>query len=84
MRQEYIDRRTLTLADYIIKTGSTVRQTANNFNISKSTVHKDITTRLSELSPATFKKVNRVLQHNKAERHLRGGQATKDKYKNKK
>ncbi|MBR5527867.1 MAG: sporulation transcriptional regulator SpoIIID [Clostridia bacterium] len=74
------DRRTLILADYIIQNGATVRCAAKEFSISKSTVHKDVTSRLKELSPSKFELVARVLEQNKAERHLRGGEATKEKY----
>lgn len=82
MRQEYIDRRTCELANYIAKTGATVRQTAKNYGVSKSTVHKDITERLYEIDRPLYKRVNSILQKNKAERHLRGGQATRQKYRN--
>lgn len=81
MRQEYIDRRTEELANYIVKTGATVRHTARAFGISKSTVHKDITERLYEIDRPLYKRVSRVLQKNKAERHIRGGQATREKYR---
>lgn len=68
------------LAEYIIRTNCTVRQAAKHFNISKSTVHKDVTDRLKEVNADYYKNVCRVLQKNKAERHLRGGLATKNKY----
>ncbi len=68
------------LADYIIANGATVRCAAKEFSVSKSTVHKDVTTRLKEISPIKHALVAQVLCHNKAERHLRGGEATKEKY----
>ncbi len=74
------DERTLTLAKYISETGSTVRDTAKHFGLSKSTVHKDITTRLPEISEEIYETVRVILDRNKAERHLRGGLATKQKY----
>ncbi len=68
------------LADYIAETGDTVRGAALRFGISKSTVHKDITEKLEKVSPAMFREVQSILQKNKSERHLRGGEATKQKY----
>ena len=68
------------LGEYIINTGATVRETAKKFSISKSTVHKDVTERLYNKNRQLFKKVKLVLDKNKAERHLRGGEATKQKY----
>ncbi len=75
----YKDRCEL-LADYIIKTGSTVRQTAGVFGISKSTVHKDVTQKLQTVNRTKYLKVKKVIDKNKAERHIRGGIATKMKY----
>lgn len=75
-----VDKRCILLGEYIYETKSTVRQTAKKFGISKSTVHIDVTKRLSKISPALAKKVNSVLQENKAQRHIRGGKATKEKY----
>ncbi len=72
------------MAMYIIQTGETVRQTALVFNISKSTVHKDLTTKLKYENLQLYKEVNKVLQHNKQVRHIRGGMATRLKYHNKK
>ena len=77
---EFADKRTVMLADYIIANGATVRNAAKEFSVSKSTVHKDVTTRLKEISPTKYALVARVLCRNKAERHLRGGEATKEKY----
>lgn len=68
------------LADHILETGCTVRAAAVYFGISKSTVHKDVTVRLRYVSPALYKEVKGVLDKNKAERHLRGGEATRKKY----
>ena len=75
--------RCLALADHIIATGETVRQTAARFGKSKSTVHKDVTERLRVFDRARWTKVRRVLETNRAERHIRGGEATKRKYKDK-
>ncbi len=79
--KDYIEERVLELANYIIETNSTVRATANKFRVSKSTVHKDVTERLLEINPALAHEVKEVLDNNKAERHLRGGMATREKYK---
>jgi putative DeoR family transcriptional regulator (stage III sporulation protein D) len=70
------------LAVYICDTGATVRAAAKKFGISKSTVHKDVTTRLREVDKNLFEKTAGILKKNKDERHLRGGAATKAKYKN--
>ena len=75
-----IERRTVALAEYIIDTGGTVRAAAARFGISKSTVHKDITERLRQSHPQLWREVKAVLEKNKAERHLRGGEATRIKY----
>jgi putative DeoR family transcriptional regulator (stage III sporulation protein D) len=81
--KDYIEERVLELANYILETGSTVRAAAVKFRISKSTVHKDITERLHEINPALAAQVKTVLDNNKAERHIRGGMATKEKYQHK-
>ena len=78
--KDYIEERVLELARYIIDTNSTVRAAAKKFRISKSTVHKDITERLLEINPALAAQVKQVLENNKAERHIRGGLATREKY----
>lgn len=78
--QEYIEKRVMEICEYIIETGATVRQAAAQFGVSKSTVHKDLTERLPELNKEQFEKVKAVLDNNKAERHLRGGEATRQKY----
>ncbi len=74
------DDRPKLLAEYLIEHQSTVRATAKVFGISKSTVHKDITYRLKRSDKRLYSEVERVLMKNKAERHLRGGNATKLKY----
>ena len=78
--QEYIEKRVVEVCDYMIATGATVRQAANRFGVSKSTVHKDLTERLPELDKNRYEQVKHVLENNKAERHLRGGEATRQKY----
>ena len=78
--QEHIRERVLTLSNYIIESGATVRQTAHKYGISKSTVHKDVTERLPQLSEVTAARVRSILDQNKAQRHLRGGEATRQKY----
>ncbi len=79
-----IEERAKILATYIIETKSTVRQTAKKFNVSKSTVHKDISERLEKVNPSLATQAKRVLEINKSERHIRGGMATKLKYETKK
>ena len=71
------------LGEYIIDTGATVRATAKVFKISKSTVHKDVTERLYNINRELYRQVDTVLQKNKSERHIRGGLATRRKYKGK-
>lgn len=82
--KDYIEERVLELAAYVIETQTTVRGAAKHFKISKSTVHKDLTERLTELNPSLAGEVKHVLDNNKAERHIRGGMATKRKYKSRK
>ena len=77
-----VDERSVRLAMYICDTGATVRAAAKKFGISKSTVHKDVTTRLREVDKNLYEKTAGILKKNKDERHLRGGAATKAKYKN--
>ena len=79
--KDYIEERVLELARYIVETGATVRSTAAKFRVSKSTVHKDITERLETVSPELYAKVRDLLELNKAERHIRGGMATRDKFR---
>ncbi len=76
----YIEKRAIEIGTYIIASNATVRQTAGRFGISKSTVHKDVSERLSEINPVLAAEVRKVLNVNKAERHIRGGMATKEKY----
>ena len=76
----YVEERAIELAEYIIENKATVRLTAKKFGISKSTVHKDVSQRLQDLSPALYIQVKEILDYNKAQRHLRGGIATKNKY----
>ena len=76
-----IEKRVMAAAEYIAETGATVRQTARMLGVSKSTVHKDMETRLKQLSEPLFQEVTAVFAKNKAERHLRGGEATRKKYK---
>ena len=79
--KDYIEERTLEIAKYILNEGATVRQAAGIFGVSKSTVHKDVTERLPKINPLIATEVKQVLETNKAERHIRGGKATKLKYK---
>ena len=75
-----IERRACELAVYIIETQSTVRAAAKKFGVSKSTVHKDLSDRLPQYNRALYLQVKAVLEQNKAERHIRGGLATREKY----
>lgn len=75
-----INERCECLANYLVENKSTVRETAKKFGISKSTVHKDITEKLSRVNKNLFLQVQSILQKNKLERHIRGGEATKKKY----
>ena len=83
MRGISIEERAIRLAHYIIDSKDTVRGAAKMFGISKSTVHKDVSERLSKINPALAGEVRKILDENKAERHLRGGMATKLKYQEK-
>ncbi|AOT70061.1 sporulation transcriptional regulator SpoIIID [Geosporobacter ferrireducens] len=80
--KDYIEERAMEIAEYIINQKATVRQTAKVFGVSKSTVHKDVTERLPKINPLVANQVKRILDKNKAERHIRGGKATKLKYRN--
>ncbi|MCL2816983.1 MAG: sporulation transcriptional regulator SpoIIID [Clostridiales bacterium] len=82
--QDYIQKRVLEISDYILESQATVRQTATVFGVSKSTVHKDVTERLPQINEMVALRVRDILDNNKAERHLRGGEATKKKYKTQK
>ncbi len=76
-----VSERAIILGEYILDTGATVRAAAKVFKISKSTVHKDVTERLSHDNPQLYRQVKAVLEKNKKERHIRGGMATRKKYK---
>ncbi|MGI6567548.1 MAG: sporulation transcriptional regulator SpoIIID [Firmicutes bacterium] len=81
--RDYIRQRVLEIGTYIIDTKATVRQAASVFGVSKSTVHKDVTERLPRVNEELAVQVKKVLEVNKAERHIRGGEATKKKYRKK-
>lgn len=81
--KDYIEERTIELANYIIENGATVRDAAKQFGVSKSTVHKDVGIRLEKINKCLYVKVKAVLETNKSERHIRGGNATREKYKKK-
>lgn len=76
----YIEERAMAIASYIIDEEATVRQAAKKFGVSKSTVHKDVSERLMYINKNLAREVRKVLDVNKAERHIRGGMATKEKY----
>ncbi len=76
-----VEERAVELGEYIIKSKSTVRNAAKKFGVSKSTVHKDVSERLKYVNPNLYKEVKTILELNKAQRHIRGGMATKRKYK---
>lgn len=76
----YIEQRAIEVAEFIVKSNATVRETAKKFGISKSTVHKDITERLLKINPKLAMAARKVLEVNKSERHIRGGMATRKKY----
>ncbi len=77
---DYIEERTILFARYIIENRATVRQTAKKYNISKSTVHKDVAYRLEKINPTLYKIVREILDNNRETRHIRGGIATREKY----
>ena len=76
-----LEKRAVQLAQYIVENSATVRAAAKKYGVSKSTVHKDITERLRYISPALYAQAKAVLEKNKSERHLRGGEATRIKYR---
>ena len=80
MNCAYSRERCENLAEYVIETGATVRNTAQHFGISKSTVHKDLSQKLRHLNPSLYSSVKEILDLNKSERHIRGGEATRQKY----
>ena len=77
-----VEQRAVELAEYIIENQTTVRAAAKKFGVSKSTVHMDVAERLKKLNPSLYNEVREVLDINKAERHIRGGLATKQKFLN--
>lgn len=79
--KELAQDRAVVLGEYMLDTGATVRATARMFSVSKSTVHKDVTERLRHSNPQLYREVKKVLEKNKEERHIRGGMATRRKYK---
>lgn len=80
MKRE-VQTRVTEAAKHILKTGATVRACAEVFGVSKTTIHKDMRERLPELSPSMARRVDAVLRKNRDERHIRGGQATREKYR---
>ena len=80
---ELVEKRAQTLAEYIVETKATVRAAAKRFDVSTSTVHTDVSLRLKEIDHDLYERVRVVLDENKAERHIRGGNATKEKYRKK-
>ena len=78
--KKYMEERVIESATYIIEHNATVRQTAKQFGVSKSTVHKDVTDRLEHINPSLAARARVILDINKSERHIRGGLATKEKY----
>ena len=79
-KHKQIEERAVEVANYIIENNATVRETAKKFGISKSTVHKDVTERLGRIDPLLASQARKILEINKAERHIRGGMATREKY----
>ncbi|HEY8465030.1 MAG TPA: sporulation transcriptional regulator SpoIIID [Bacillota bacterium] len=80
--KDYIQKRVMDLSCFIAERKATVRQAARHFGVSKSTVHKDVTERLPDINVELAVEVKHILEINKAERHIRGGEATKKKYRN--
>ncbi len=78
--QSYIEQRVMEISSYILESKATVRQVAKIFGVSKSTVHKDVTERLPQINPSYAGEIKKILEQNKLERHIRGGEATKKKY----
>lgn len=76
-----MEARACDLAEHLLANNTTVRAAAKQFGVSKSTVHKDLTERLEKINPALYQQVRQLLDRNKAERHIRGGMATRRKYK---
>ena len=80
MMTDTIEQRACELAVYLIETGATIRSAAQYFGVSKSTVHKDLSQRLPQCNKILYSQVRQILENNKAQRHIRGGMATKQKY----
>lgn len=78
--REDVHLRVMQAAEHILETGATVRACAVQFGVSKTTIHKDVTERLKQIDPDLAARTQRVLEHNKRERHIRGGRATREKY----
>ena len=76
----YIEKRAVEIGTYIVEKSATVRQAAKNFGVSKSTVHKDLTERLEDISKSLYDEVQMILNKNKEERAMRGGMSTRQKY----
>lgn len=76
-----MEERAVELGEYIIESGATVRSAAKKFGVSKSTVHKDVSERLKYVNPQLYREVKTILEINKAQRHIRGGMATRKKYR---
>ena len=81
IKMKTAESRAIELGEYIAKSGATVRTAAKLFRVSKSTVHKDVTERLKREDPVLYGEVKKVLEKNKQDRHIRGGLATREKYK---
>lgn len=81
--KEKVEERAVILGEYIIENKATVRKAAQKFGVSKSTVHKDVSERLKYINTQLYKEVKNILETNKSQRHIRGGQATKQKYSHK-
>ena len=79
--KDNVEERAVQLGEYIAKNNATVRLTAKKYNVSKSTVHKDVSERLKTINMSLYKQVRQVLDTNKQARHIRGGKATKEKYR---
>ncbi len=82
--KEMLEYRAVRLGEYIVENKATVRSAAKKFGVSKSTVHKDVSERLKDINVSLYKQVRNILKINKAQRHIRGGYATKNKYAMKK
>ncbi len=76
-----VEERAVELGEYILENNATVRAAARKFHVSKSTVHKDVSVRLRSVNPQLYGQVRHILEINKAQRHIRGGMATRKKYK---